>query len=79
VLLVVGLLNAVAAVRVARDSESGHETAFFAGIALLGWIIGEMILLRIVNWMQLGYLAIAIATMFEAVRRRAAQVPPMPS
>ncbi len=68
-LLVVGMGNAIAAWRVARDTEAGRESAFVAGVILLGWIVGEMLLLRTLNWLQLGYLAIAIAIVFEAVRR----------
>ena len=72
ILLAVGLMNAVAAIRVIRESASANRTSIFAGVALFGWIVGEMILLRSANILQIGYLAIACAIVGEAMRRIAA-------
>jgi hypothetical protein len=75
-LVAVGLTNALAAVRVARDSPAANPTAIVAGAALFGWIVGEMMLVRTVNALQLGYLVVACAIIGEALRRRARKPAP---
>jgi hypothetical protein len=65
----VGLSNAVAALRVLRHLPSANPTAVFAGVALFGWIIGEMVLLRTTEPLQLGYLVVALVIIGEALRR----------
>ena len=72
ILLAVGLTNAVAAIRVVRESASANRTSIFAGVVLFGWIVGEMILVRSANILQIGYLVIACAIVGEAMRRIAA-------
>lgn len=75
-LVAVGLTNALAAVRVVRDSPAPNPTAIVGGVMLFGWIVGEMMLLRTVNALQLGYLVVACAIIGEALRRRARQPAP---
>jgi hypothetical protein len=63
---VVGLGNLLAGVLVLRESRLAPYLAFFAGTALLVWIVSEMLLLHTTHWLQLGYLAIAVLTLLEA-------------
>lgn len=70
-LVVVGLANALATARVLRDLPSANPTAVVAGVALFGWIVGEMVMLHTVEPVQLGYLVVALAIVGEALRRRA--------
>lgn len=67
--IAVGITNALAALRVMREAPEANQTAIFAGVALFGWIVGEMLLLRTANALQLGYLALAIVIIGEAMRR----------
>lgn len=70
-LVVIGAGNAFAARQVLRDTPRADAVAFTAGAALLAWIVAEMVLLRSTHGLQLTYLAIAVATMAEALWRRA--------
>jgi len=74
--VVVGLANALAAARVLRHLPSANPTAVFAGVALFGWILGEMVLLRTTEPVQIGYLVVALAIVGEALRRRAREPAP---
>jgi menaquinone-dependent protoporphyrinogen oxidase len=60
-LLVVGGSAAVAAMLTRRRHDGARTAAFGAGVALLAWILVQMILLRTVNGLQLGYMLIASA------------------
>ncbi|MEO6774898.1 MAG: flavodoxin domain-containing protein [Kofleriaceae bacterium] len=68
-LVVVGGTNALAAWCVARDLPHVPEISSIAGLALFGWIVTEMILVRTTTWLQLGYLGISIAIVIGGVRR----------
>ena len=65
---IVGISNLVAGLLVLRRSPLAPYAAWFGGAALLVWIAAEMILLRTVHWLQIGYLWIAVMIMFEAWR-----------
>jgi len=69
-LLVVGGSNAIAGWLVIRDRLSANAWAFAGGVALLGWIVTEMVLLRTINVLQLMYFGTSVVTMTEAIRRR---------
>lgn len=66
-LVAVGLTNALAALRVIREAPAASSTAILAGVVLFGWIVGEMLLLRSANALQLAYLGVAIAIIAESV------------
>jgi len=66
-LIAVGLTNALAALRLVRRAPAASSTALFAGVVLFGWIVGEMLLLRSANALQLAYLGVAIAIIAESV------------
>jgi preprotein translocase subunit SecG len=51
-------------------SHIANTAAFGGGAALFVWTVSEMFLFRSVHVLQLAYLAIAIAIMAEALRRR---------
>jgi hypothetical protein len=59
--MIVGGSSAVAGVLEARRHRLAGVVAFGAGISLLVWTAAEMILLRTANWLQLGYLGVAVA------------------
>lgn len=67
---VVGLGNLIAGALILRHSRRGHLVAFGAGVALVVWILAQMILLRTIDGLQITYLAAGIAIAVEAVRRR---------
>lgn len=68
-LFVVGFGNMLAASAVLRDAPSANALSFVAGVALLGWILGQIMFLRTANWLQLGYLAVALLIIGESFRR----------
>jgi len=67
-MLIIGAGNALAAGLVATRRRFGTLGAFTAGTALVVWITSEMILLRTVHWLQLGYLAVGVSIVALAVR-----------
>ncbi len=71
---VVGLPNLVAAFRLSHRHPRENQMAFAAGALLTGWIVSEMLLLRMAYWLQLVYLAVGLATLLLTgwlhVRRR---------
>lgn len=77
-LLVIGLGNLFAGIAVARDSVSANFVAFLGGVALLVWIVMEMVFLRTANFLQLSYLGVAIAIIAAAGRRAASSSVRMP-
>lgn len=72
VLLVIGLGNTLAGALVLRDTHIANTTAFLGGTALLIWIGAEIVVLRTLHVLQFACLALAVAIMVEALRRRAA-------
>ena len=66
---VVGLDALIAGVLVVRDSPIANAAALMAGAALFIWIVAEMLFLRSVHALALGYLAAAGAILGEALRR----------
>ncbi|HTJ43953.1 MAG TPA: flavodoxin domain-containing protein [Kofleriaceae bacterium] len=68
-LVVIGFGNAIAAASVAGDTPHADHLAFAGGTALLVWTVVEMALLRSLEPIQLGYVAIAIAILAMALRR----------
>lgn len=72
-LLVVGGANLIAGGLVARDAPAGNAAAALAGLALLGWIVVQMLLLRTVEGLQVVYLLAALAILAEARHRHARQ------
>ncbi len=60
--------NAVAAISGWRDP--GAMSISIAGVTLLGWIVGEMLLLRTAEALQLVYLVIAAAILVLWIRAR---------
>jgi menaquinone-dependent protoporphyrinogen oxidase len=65
-LLVIGIGSLVAGALIARQHHYAPHAAFFAGSALLVWIVTEMIMLRSHHWLQVGYLTAAIVILVEA-------------
>lgn len=63
----VGLPNVIAAVMGAQRARRAEETMAFAGAMLTGWIVVEMILLRMAHWLQLSYLGVGVATLVLAL------------
>lgn len=59
----IGGLNALAAIMVAAQAKLAAVAAFTAGVALTVWITCEMVLLRTVEPLQLGYLGVGFAVM----------------
>ena len=51
--------------------------AAFAGLTLLIWILIQMLLLRSATWLQLGYLAIAVGVIAEAIRQELRSTRPL--
>jgi len=79
---VVGLANLAAGVLVRRRHRAGDLAALAAGGTLLGWIVVQMLMLTIFNWMHAAYLGLGSATVIMAVwlgRRRftASRMPPV--
>jgi hypothetical protein len=66
---VIGIGHLVAAVLVVRRSRVANHAAFAAGIALLVWIVAELALIRAFQFLQLVYLALAVAIVTIALRR----------
>lgn len=74
-LVIVGFTNLVAGVMVARDAPAGNAAAFCGGLALLGWIVTQLLLLRTVEGLQVCYLLAALAILAEANHRRSRRPP----
>lgn len=72
--VVVGGTNAVAAALTLAGARRADAAAMVAGAVLGGWVIGEMLLLRTIVFLQVGYLVAAIATIVVAVRCRRADL-----
>lgn len=75
-MLLVGLGNMVSSTLALLRHRSSDVVSFGAGATLLGWLVGEMALLRTFHWLHVVYLAVALATMAAALwlrsqRRRA--------
>jgi menaquinone-dependent protoporphyrinogen oxidase len=68
-MLVVGAGALAAGLLALRRSRHAAVVGFAAGAALFLWTATEMMLLRSANWLQLGYLAIAVAMMAETIAR----------
>jgi len=66
---VIGLGTTIAGALVLRRTARANVWAFAAGVALLTWIVVEMVLLRAAHWLQLGYLGMALVIMAVALRR----------
>ncbi|MFT3698626.1 MAG: flavodoxin domain-containing protein [Kofleriaceae bacterium] len=66
---VIGMSSVVAAIEVAHDAPRANQVAGFAGIALGVWILVESLMFRMVTGLQVAMFAIAIAIVFEALRR----------
>jgi hypothetical protein len=71
-LLVIGIGNLVAGILVVRRARGASTAAFAGGMALLTWILTQMILLRTAHWLPLTYLVAAFAILLQAVRQRRA-------
>ncbi|MEO8551305.1 MAG: hypothetical protein ABI678_15085 [Kofleriaceae bacterium] len=69
--VLVGMSNALAAAQILRHTPDANSTAVVAGVALFGWILGEMVMLRTIEPLQIGYLVVALAIVGAALRRRA--------
>ncbi len=65
---VIGFSNLLAAVLVLVGSRHATAAAGFAGVALLDWIVTQMLMLRSANALQLGCLVAAIAIIALAAR-----------
>jgi hypothetical protein len=59
----VGVPNVLAAIMTLRRCRLKGQAITFAGMLLTGWIVGEMALLRMGHWLQLGYLGVGVLTM----------------
>lgn len=66
---VIGVGTTLAGAQVLRGSPRANVMAFAAGVALLTWIVVEMVLLRAAHWLQLGYLAVAVLIIAVALGR----------
>lgn len=65
-LVFVGLTNLLAALLEGRRSRWGELAAMVAGVAILAWIVSEMVLLSSVSLMEAAYLLIGAATVAGA-------------
>jgi hypothetical protein len=68
-LFVVGGINGFATWLAVRRDYQANEIAFAGGVALLGWIVTEMILLRTINALQVTYFLVAVGILTAVVRR----------
>lgn len=66
---VIGGLHVVAALEVAHDLPRANTYAGLAGVALGTFLCVEALLFRSINALQIAMFAIALAIVFEAVRR----------
>lgn len=62
-LLLVALPNLVAGIRITRRHPREERSVLGAGALLTGWIVGEMLLLRTAEWLQIVYLAVGLLTL----------------
>jgi hypothetical protein len=65
-MIVVGLGNALAGAAVARETRLAPFLAYFAGGALLVYIIAEWIMVDAHSWLQFAYLLLAVLILGEA-------------
>lgn len=77
-LVVVGFGHVFAGALVLRRSEHADLAALIAGGVLTLWIVAEMLLLGTMNGLQIAMLAIATATIGEALRRLSRTRPTTP-
>lgn len=77
-LVVVGFGHLFAGALVLRRSEHADLAALIAGGVLTLWIVAEMLLLGTMNGLQIAMLAIATATIGEALRRLSRTRPTTP-
>ncbi|MDP2343797.1 MAG: flavodoxin domain-containing protein [Deltaproteobacteria bacterium] len=61
-LFVVGGLNLIASVLIARRARGAEWFAFAGGVALTVWILVEMRMLQVAHWLHWVYLVIGVAT-----------------
>ena len=67
-LFVVGFGNAIAGALVLRHARHANTAVFLAGAVLFGWIVGEMVMLRTINALQVVYFATSLVLLGAAVR-----------
>lgn len=75
-LFAIGLGHLVTGWLVIRHSEHADLASLVAGAILMVWILGEMILLRSLNGLQIVMLFVAALTIGEALRRLSSYQPP---
>jgi hypothetical protein len=67
----VGLSNLVAAAAlVSLKRPLGETLSFLGGATVTGFIVGEMLLVQRMNWLQILHLAVGLATMAQALALR---------
>lgn len=70
--LVVGGSALIATVLLVKHVSSGKDAAGLAGLVMMGWITGEVIILQHFSWLQVFYFVIGyIATALAAPDREA--------
>jgi hypothetical protein len=62
----VGVTNMVAAMLAFNREEGAEVPSFFAGLATVGWIIGELFVLRLFSGFQVVYLLTGLLLMADA-------------
>lgn len=65
-LLVIGLGNLGAAALEARRIERSELAVFFAGAALTGWILIQLVMIGSLSWLQLVYFLVGLGTLAAA-------------
>jgi hypothetical protein len=74
----VGVTNLIAAMLTLNREEGAEIPSFLAGLATVGWIIGELLVLEQFSWFQVIYLFTGLALMADAgwIRRERPRLQP---